>query len=175
MITLISGTNRPGSYTERVAKVYEQRLIAKGVEYRFFDLQEMPQDLLNNSMYSSTKNPQMKVIEADFLIPASKYIFVIPEYNGSYPGVLKAFIDASDVKNCFHNKKATLVGVADGRAGNLRGMDDLTNTLNHMKMNVLHLKIPVSSVSKHFNEEGQFVTEETLRLMDLQIDMLLEF
>ena len=72
--------------------------------------------------------------------------FVIPEYNGSFPGIFKAFIDASDIRSSFHGKKVCLIGVSDGRAGNLRGMDHLTNICGHMKMNVLNLKIPISSV-----------------------------
>lgn len=171
MITLISGTNRPDSWTRKVADVYKQRLQRKGVEFAFFDLVDMPQNMLNNTMYDS-KHPDLKTVEENYLNPASAYIFVVPEYNGSYPGILKAFIDASDVRQGFHNKKAAIVGVADGRAGNLRGMDDLTNVLNHMKINVLHLKIPVSSVRRQFDDNGEFIAEETLKLIDAQIDLL---
>lgn len=175
MITLISATNRPGSYTEKVAAVYTERLQLKNVPFQYFSLLDMPQDLLNNSMYDKPRNQQMLALEQSILIPASKFIFVMPEYNGSYPGILKAFIDASDIKQCFHNKKAALVGVADGRAGNLRGMDDFTNVLNHMKINVLHLKIPISNIGAQFNENGQFTAQETVGLMDRQIDFLIDF
>lgn len=175
MITLISATNRPGSYTEKVAAVYRERLQLKNIPFQYFSLLDMPQDLLNNSMYDKPRNQQMVALEQSVLIPASKFVFVMPEYNGSYPGILKAFIDASDIKQCFHNKKAALVGVADGRAGNLRGMDDFTNVLNHMKINVLHLKIPISNIVAQFNENGQFTAQETVGLIDRQIDSLLYF
>ena len=175
MITLISATNRPGSYTEKAAAVYRERLQLKNVPFQYFSLLDMPQDLLNNSMYDKPRNEQMVALEQSVLIPASKFVFVMPEYNGSYPGILKAFIDASDIKQCFHNKKAALVGVADGRAGNLRGMDDFTNVLNHMKINVLHLKIPISNIVAQFNENGQFTAHESVGLMDRQIDFLIDF
>jgi NAD(P)H-dependent FMN reductase len=48
------------------------------------------------------------------------------------PGSLKLFIDACSVreyKQNFKGKKAALVGIASGRAGNLRGMDHLTGVM----------------------------------------------
>jgi NAD(P)H-dependent FMN reductase len=175
MITLIAATNRPRSFTRIIANNYSKRMTELGVKHSFFSLEDMPQNMINNSMYSGERLAEMVEIQNEFLIPANKFIFIIPEYNGSYPGVLKAFIDASDIKNCWQFKKAALVGVSDGRAGNLRGMDDFTNVLNHMKINVLHMKIPISSVSLHVDEAHQVKTHETLRLMDAQIQLFSEF
>lgn len=171
MITLVSGTNRPDSWTRKVVEVYKNQLELSGVEYQILDLMHLPKNLFNIEMYGK-KDVEFAELEAKILFPTTKYVFVIPEYNGSFPGVLKLLIDGSDVKKSFHNKKAALVGVSDGRAGNLRGMDDLTNVLNHMKINVLHCKIPVSSVSKQFDENGEFNASETLSLIQHQIDLL---
>ncbi|HUH74454.1 MAG TPA: NAD(P)H-dependent oxidoreductase [Chitinophagales bacterium] len=171
MITLVSGTNRPNSWTRKVLDVYKIQLDKKGIDCQVLDLMDLPNELLHIDMYAR-KVDKFAEIEKNILFPTSKYVFIIPEYNGSYPGVLKLVMDGSDVKKAFHFKNAALVGVSDGRAGNLRGMDDLTNVLNHMKINVLHCKIPVSSVSKQFNEQGDFISEETLRLIDQQIDLL---
>ncbi|MBK9354564.1 MAG: hypothetical protein IPN09_11540 [Bacteroidetes bacterium] len=70
----------------------------------------------------------------------------MPEYNGSFLWCFKTFIDASNIAHVF-TIKSLHGGVAAGRAGNLRGMEHLTNIFNHMKINVLHLKIPISEVS----------------------------
>lgn len=173
MITLISCTNRPHSWTRKISDVYIKRLENKKVDFQFLDLQDLPTDLLSNEMYNE-KSHAFAQLEKKYLIPTNKFIFIIPEYNGSYPGILKLMIDASDIKKSYHNKKAALVGVADGRAGNLRGMDDFTNVLNYLKINVLHSKIPISSVSKQFDLKGNFIAEETLELIDQQIDMFLK-
>lgn len=172
MITLISATNRPNSWTRKVTEVYKTRLEAKGVDYKFLDLVDLPMDIFNDNMYSK-KSTKFATIERDFLIPTTKYIFVIPEYNGSYPGVLKLMFDVSDIKQSYHHKHAAIIGVSSGRAGNLRGMDDLTNVLHYLKINVLHSKIPISSVEKQFNENGELASDESLRLIDEQIELLL--
>lgn len=175
MITLISATNRSGSNTLKVAHYYLKKLSKKGIEHAFFSLEQMPQDLLTNNMYGDVKNPNMKLIEDSLLVPTTKFIFIVPEYNGSFPGVIKAFIDASNVTTCYHEKKACLVGVSAGRAGNLRGMEHLTNIFNHLKMNVLHLKIPISDVSNQLDTNGDITNKEIDALIDRQIDLLLDF
>lgn len=179
MITIVSSTNRPGSYTRRVANFYSQRMSTRNIENHLFSLEQMPDGLLNNHMYehldTKTYLPEHDKLMDTYFRPAEKFVFIVPEYNGSFPGVLKAFIDASDIKTCFHHKKCCLVGVSDGRAGNLRGMEHLTNIFNHMKMNVLHMKIPFSQVETHMDEEGIVTAPEIVRLMDMQIDLFNSF
>lgn len=175
MITLISATNRQGSNAQRVTDFYAKRLEMQNVPFKQFSLLDLPADLFTSDMYHQNTHPEMNKIQDEILIPASKYIFVVPEYNGSYPGILKAFIDASDIKRCFHNKKACLVGESAGRAGNLRGMDHLTNIFNHMKMEVLGLKIPMSSVHTHLDAEGEVITQEIIDMIDLQIKQFIQF
>src|ERR1700722_10552368 len=111
MYTIISGTNRPGSNTIKVAEQYRQLMQQKGIEACFLSLVGL--NVLE-------RNPVFEKIEQEKLIPAQKFIFVSPEYNGSIPGVLKAMFDISDIRKCWWGKKALLTGVSTGRAGNLR-------------------------------------------------------
>ncbi len=113
-------------------------------------------------------------MEIEILIPTKKFIFIVPEYNGSYPGVLKALIDNSDIRKVWNFKKALLTGVATGRAGNLRGMDHLSDTLHYLKMTVFYNKLPISVIDKIMNEEGH-LNEETLKVVNKQIDEFLIF
>src|SRR5204863_441812 len=107
----ISGTNRHNSHTEKVAVEYQKILKEKNIQAHLLTLRNI--DVLK-------KNPELSSIETELLIPAEKFIFIIPEYNGSFPGVLKAMIDITDVKKTWGWKKALLTGVSTGRAGNLR-------------------------------------------------------
>jgi chromate reductase len=82
---------------------------------------------------------------------------VSPEYNGSFPGVLKLFLDAlsvKDYKKTFSGKRVSLIGVASGRAGNFRGMEHLTGIFNYLNMIVMPNKLPISSVEKVIDEKG---------------------
>ena len=165
MYTIISGTNRSGSHTERVAREYLQILKNKNIQATLFSLKGL--DVLQ-------RNAAIEKAEADILIPTQKFIFIIPEYNGSYPGVLKALIDNSDIKKVWNYKKALLTGVATGRAGNLRGMDHLSDTLHYMKMNVFYNKLPISVIDKMMDEDGHF-NKETLKAIDYQLDEFIDY
>jgi NAD(P)H-dependent FMN reductase len=160
MYTIICGTNRNGSHTEKVAREYMQLLKNKNIDAALFTLQGL--DMLS-------RNDAIRKAEAEFILPAQKFLFIIPEYNGSYPGVLKAFIDNSDIRNAWNYKKALLTGVATGRAGNLRGMDHLADTLHFMKMNVFYNKLPISVIDKVMDSEGHF-NEETRNAINQQLD-----
>jgi len=165
MYTIISGTNRIGSHTEKVAKEYQRILSKKNIETKIFTLLDF--DVLHRS-------PEFLKIETEILIPTQKFIFIIPEYNGSYPGVLKTMIDNSDIKKVWYFKKALLTGVATGRAGNLRGMDHLADTLHYLKMNVHYNKLPISLIDKILNKNGH-LNEETLKVVNDQLDEFISF
>lgn len=166
MYTIISATNRPGSHTEKVAKYYQKVFTEKGMDANLLSLKKL-NVLEMNSEFSK--------IENEFLIPAQKIIFIMPEYNGSYPGILKTLIDISDVKKAWWNKKALLVGISTGRAGNLRGMDHITGVLNHMKMLVHPNKLPISVIDKIMEEDGTINNKSTLQAIHQQIDEFINF
>jgi len=166
MYTIISGTNRPGSHTEKVARQYQKIFRAKGIEAKIFSLQGL--DVLE-------KNPDFLKAENEFLVPTQKFIFLTPEYNGSFPGVLKAMIDISDIRKTWWGKKALLTGVSTGRAGNLRGMDHLTGVLNYVRMIVHHNKLPISVIDKVMDEGGTITDKNTLLAIDQQVDEFINF
>jgi len=115
MITIFHGTARADSNSRKIANFYSELLGKRNITHQFFTLEGVDAEIFNKTFHHA-KHPQLDFIENGILAPTDKYIFVIPEYHGSFPGMFKGFIDASDVKKCFHNKKACLVGVAEGRA-----------------------------------------------------------
>ena len=166
MITIISGTNRHGSNTGKVAEQYRQLLQKKGIEPQFVSLEGLD---------VNERNAQVQQLEKDILIPTDKFIFVSPEYNGSIPGVLKSLIDISDIKKVWWGKKALLTGVSTGRAGNLRGMEHLTGILHYVKMHVHHNKLPISVVDKLLNGTSVITDAATLQAIDEQLNEFLAY
>ncbi len=166
MITIVSGTNRPESLTRIVVVFYEKMLK---------DLGEAPRILFLEGVDLNKRTAKLKQIEEDLLIPTDKFIFILPEYNGSFPGAVKAFIDLCRVSECFYGKKALLTGIATGRAGNLRGMEHFTGILNHMKMIVHPNRLPISVIRKLLNEKKELVDEDTRIVVKNQLEEFLVF
>ena len=166
MITIIAGTNRKESNTKKVAEAYQKILTQKNIESKILKLEEAEVHHRNESFVA---------MEKDYLLAAEKMIFVIPEYNGSFPGILKLMIDNTDVKNVWPNKKVLLVGVSTGRAGNLRGMEHLTGVLLYLKANVHHNRLPISTVHRLLGEDGTLTDEPTTSTINAQLDEFLQF
>ena len=166
MYTIIAGTNRVGSNSFKVGKSYSKLLLSLGIPSSLYSLEGLD---LNN------RSKSLVSFEKDVLIPSQKFIFIVPEYNGSYPGVLKSLIDFSDIKQTWYGKKALLVGVATGRGGNIRGLEHLTGTLNYMNVFVHPNRLPISLVHELMGNVDSLTDEKTLKTINSQITDFINF
>src|SRR5690349_4799234 len=123
-IVVLSCTNRPNSNTLKVSKIYEQILKKKNIQTLLLDFCDLPHDLAFSESFGQRSNNYSALI-SKYVSSCRKFIFVVPEYNGSFPGILKTFLDSISPRE-WSDKDVCLVGIADGRAGNLRGMEHLT-------------------------------------------------
>lgn len=165
MITIIAGTNRKDSMTLKTANIYHNLLLAHTPDVQLLSLE-------NKAVWE--RGAAMLELESQFLIPAAKFLFIMPEYNASFPGILKIMMDNSDIKKCWWHKKAALVGLSDGRAGNLRGIEHMTSILNYLKINVLYNKVLLSKVSEEIGDNA-ILKPATEHVIHSQIEEFLKF
>ena len=166
MYTIIAGTNRSDSNSQKIGKIYQEMMLSKGVKSGLVTLEGV--DL-------NSKNESFLALQDTILIPTSKFIFVLPEYNGSYPGIFKAMIDLSNIKACWPGKKALLVGVATGRGGNVRGLDHVTGVLHYVNVLVHPNKLPISSVDKIMTVDGKLTDDRTISSIENQLADFINF
>ncbi len=165
MYTIISATNRKGSKSLHVAHQYQKILQERGIEAQIVSLEKF--DPLSNKEIITQ-------LGEDILLPSLKLLFIVPEYNGSFPGVLKVLIDLLP-REVWKNKKAMLTGVASGRGGNLRGIDHLNSVLNYLGITVLPKNLYLSQVENLMNEHMQIINALTLQDMYDQVDAFIQF
>jgi NAD(P)H-dependent FMN reductase len=180
MITVFSGTNRKNSRSQLIATyIYEQLKAQTEEEVQLFNLEDLPQDFLHADMYSEDgQSKDLAAIQDKYVVPANKFYFVVPEYNGGIPGALKSFIDACSIRkyaDSFHGgKKAALVGLSAGRSGGLRGLEYMTGFLNYLKINVLPNRLPVSLIETLLTDDV-LTDEEAQKALQQQITEFLAF
>lgn len=174
MITLISATNNTDSHTRIISNIYFNELKKHVDDVVFFSLEMLDGLTINNFMYDKRIEAVLQLQEK-YITPASKFLFVVPEYNGSFPGVLKLFIDSLEVKKSVYGKKAGIVGVATGRAGNLRGIDHLTAILNHMQVSVLPKHFPISNVQNELDELNELKNVATIEMLQAHAKAFINF
>jgi len=173
MITIISSTNRTGSSTLKVAKFYQRQLLAAGVDAGLLSLADLPPNLIQSDLYGN-RSKEFEVIQG-IVNKTEKFIFIIPEYNGSFPGVLKVFIDACDFPQSFYNKKAALVGISSGKYGNVRGIDHFTGVCHYIHINVMSLKLHISSIHKELDADDNLYKPDTLKYVTEQLEKFVAF
>lgn len=181
MILVIHGTNRITSQSKPVSDFVVNYLVSKFPDsIQLIDLSTIPMTAFASEImyHTDTISDEIKKLQLEYLIPAEKFIFVSPEYNGSIPGILKLFIDAcsiSDARASFYHKKALLIGVASGRAGNLRGLDHLAAVLMYVNMVIYPNKLPISRIESLMDFNQNLTDESTIKVISKLIDEFLEF
>lgn len=164
MITIISATNRPDSNSLKIAQFYSQIIEKQGLRSEILSLEKVPVDIAFNELFSRRSGKFQELLDK-YIIPSQKYVIIAPEYNGSFPGILKTFIDSMHPE-LLRGKKVALVGVSSGRAGNLRGMDHLTGILHYLGLHVHPNKLPVSSVLSLLDDKGNLIDENTSNALE---------
>ncbi len=174
MITIISGTNRKKANSYKVATQYKAILKSKGSDAQIIDLEELPADFLTTAFYENVgKNSRFQsMIES--VSQAEKLVFIVPEYNGSFPGILKMFIDAMAFPSPLKGKKCALVGLSSGVQGSALAMSHLTDIFNYLGMHVLAQKPKLSGIHERMSN-GAVTDELGVQLLTEQAEALLNF
>ncbi len=174
MITIICGTNRTNSATKKVAGIYEKILQSRQQQTFLIDLVDLPNDFIVSALYENAgKNLAFNPIQ-DHISKSEKFVFVTPEYNGSFPGILKTFIDALKFPDTFEGKKCAMVGISSGVQGAVLAMSHLTDIFNYLGMNVLAKKPKLSFIDGKMNDD-LLVDVNYMQLLREQADAFINF
>jgi len=176
MISIVCGTNRKEAVSKKLSRIYQNLLKAEGVESQIIDLSDLPPDFIFSALYEKAgKNELFNTIRRKML-ESEKFIFVIPEYNGSFPGVLKVFIDGLKFPDTFTGKKCALVGLSSGVQGAGLALSHLTDIFNYCGMNVLALKPRLANIGQNMDMEAEKITNLLFQeLVENQVRDLIKF
>ena len=173
LTTVVVGTHRPNSNALRVARYYLAQLHARGVEAALLELEQLPHDFLFSD-YFGRRSAAFAPFEQQMWASA-QYVFVVPEYNGSFPGVLKAFIDAMKPNEVFHGKRAALIGEATGRFGNVRGLDHLVGVLNYVRVDVMAFRAHLMRIDQMLDAQGQVTDPAAAKELEQHLQQFMRF
>ena len=171
---IISGTNRKGAKSYEVAVFYKGLLKSMGVGSDILDLADLPEDSLESALYEKAgTNEYFNELISRFN-KAKKIIFVVAEYNGSFPGALEVFIDGLDYPDSFLDKKAALIGISSGDQGAALALSHLADILSYLGTHVLAYRPRIPALNQQF-EDGEFTNEKYEKILKEQAIALIEF
>lgn len=172
MIYIISGTNRKGSTTFEVSKIVQREFKNAGQETHIIDLCELPFDTLHTANYGKNIPPMIADVVAN-LNKADGIVMVVPEYNGSYPGILKYFIDYFSYPETFEYRPVAFIGLG-WRFGGLRPVEHLQQVFNYRNAFVFPERIFISNAPKVVID-GELKDENCFMLLQRQAKGFIKF
>lgn len=173
-IGILVGTNRKNSLSKAIGKYYQNVLTNEGVESELIDLSQLPEDFTFSALYQNVGHNH-SFNEFQLVVDRiEKFVFIVPEYNGSFPGVLKTFLDGLRYPDTFESKKVALLGISAGVLGNAVGLGHLNDILSYMGADVMGLRVKLGLMNNHF-VDNEFTLVVYKEFIHKQAKQLLKF
>lgn len=162
-ISIIIGTNRKASNSSVISNHIAKALTEMGaVKINLIDLADLPPSLLRTDYFD--KKP--KAFQDNFVSPierSSSLLFVIPEYDGTVPGVLSFYLN--HMRASLDQKSVALVGISAGKWGARSALDTFKGTLTHRRARVLgDLQVNIENVESKVTDSKLTDVESVKRL-----------
>src|SRR6266576_1973599 len=165
-IPLILGTAREGRQSENVARfVFERTKKRADVETELIDVRELRMKL--DDAGEQMKDPKFSAA----IERCDGLIIVTPEYNHSFPGLLKHALDMN-LKEYIH-KAVGICGVSAGAFGGARVIEHLLPVMRELGLVAIFEDVNFGKVGTLFDERGNLLNESYVRRVDKFLDELI--
>lgn len=172
-IATICGTSRPGNYTGKALAVVEHQLRSRGIEVVALDAADM--DLAFPGQEGTDDARALR----ETVENATAVVIATPEYHGGFAAMTKLIIENLGFPSVLDGKPIALLGVASGRIGAIKSLEQLRGVCAHVGGIVLPRGVSVAGVRAAFADDGTCTdagVEESLRgLADHLNDYLRDF
>ena len=173
MMTLIVGTNRPGSNTRKVAAQLEEIYASLNVPLHVLDLAKLPPEIFAPASYA--EKPKSFQPFADAVLQSHGLHVVTPEYNGSVPGVLKYFIDMLKFPESFEARPVCFTGLAAGIWGALRPVEQLQAIFGYRNAHIFPARVFLPQINSLLDDAGKIKDAELLGRLKAQAEGFVGF
>jgi chromate reductase len=157
-LTLIAGTNRPGSNTRKVTLQIQGLYQELELSTELLDLAELPPEIFSPSSYA--QKPASFRRFSDRILASDGLHVVTPEYNGSVPGILKYFIDMLKFPESFDGRPVCFTGLSAGVWGALRPIEQLQAIFGYRNAHIFPERVFMPGIGNHLSPEGKLTNEE---------------
>jgi chromate reductase len=162
-IGVIVGSLRRDSFSLAVAKAAVS-VAPEALSLKFIEIGDLP--MFNQDFDDDGTTPDSWVRFRNEIKELDGVIFVTPEYNRSFPAVLKNAIDIASRpygSNAWDGKAGGIISVTPGGLGAFGANHHLRQPMTFL--NVLMLQQPeayISNVADQLNDKGEFADENSL-------------
>lgn len=171
-IVVICGTNRKGALSRLLAAEVVESYRQRDVSVDLLDMAELPVSALDENAY---KEPATEVTAlVDRFLKADGAVFIVPEYNGSYPGVLKLFVDMLPYPDGFDSRPCAFIGLAAGQFQGLRAVEHFQGVAGYRNAHLFPRRLFIGDSYSKF-VDGRLSDDELSDRLHQQADGFLAF
>ncbi len=159
-IVCISGTSRPDNYTIRALNVVVDELKKSSANPVVFDARKLALAFPGYAATDDSKQLRTAVEKAAGIVIAT------PEYHGSFCAMTKLIIENLGFPSALSGKPISLLGVAAGRIGAIKSLEQLKGICSHIGAIVVPGSVSIAGIQNLFDENGDCkdgATEKALR------------
>jgi NAD(P)H-dependent FMN reductase len=158
-IPVVLGTSRKGRASVHAARLLAELLNRRaGVSSDVIDIASLP--LPVDDAGEAIKSAAF----ASAITAADGVVIVAPEYNHSFPGLLKHTLDSCLSE--YINKAVGLVGVSAGPFAGIRVVQSLLPVMRELGLVTIFWDINIGQVGKVFSEDGRLLEDAFIRRSD---------
>jgi len=168
-IVTLSGSVRQNNYTDKaLAVVVDELKQHPDVIVHEIDLGAIEFPLPGRPL----RDPQVKELQ-QIIRRATGVVIATPEYHGSFSSIIKLAIENLGYPSALRNKPVALLGVANGRIGAIKSLEQLRSVGSHVGAFVLPSLLSIDRVREKFDPDGTPLDETTeMQLRDLANTLL---
>jgi len=157
-IVVVCGTNRSGALSRTLARIVAGHHEELGHEVDFLDMAELGPEFLLPDSYKEKPPPVQAIV--DRFLASDGACFVIPEYNGSYPGVIKLFVDMLPYPEGFESRPCAFVGLAAGQFASLRAVEHFQQVAGYRNAHIYPRRVFIANSYGQFDQDGSIKDED---------------
>ena len=171
-IVVVCGTNRAGALSRLLAQEAAESYRERGHDVDLLDMNELPAEILDANAYKEKADNLQTIV--DRFLACDGAVFVVPEYNGSYPGILKLFVDMLPYPEGFDSRPCAFIGLAAGEFKSLRAVEHFQQVAGYRNAHMFPRRLFIGQSFQQF-ADGKLADEELSKRLHQQTDGFLSF
>ena len=160
-ILAFASSTRRESFNKKLVAIAAQGAREAGAEVTLIDLKDFPLPLFDQDLEAEQGMPENGKELKQLFVDHDGLLIASPEYNGSFPAVLKNAIDwvsrpalGEPSLVAFRGKVATLMSASPGALGGVRGLVHVRSIPGNIGVIVLPDQIAVAKAHEAFQPDG---------------------
>jgi chromate reductase len=172
-VLVFAGSIRNGSFNKMLADAAVKALRAAGIETTWADLKDYPMPFYDGDVEAATGLPERAKAFKELLRSHDAFVIASPEYNGSFPALVKNVIDWTSrgeqgdaPLTVYRDKIVAILSTSPGAGGGRRGLEHLRLLFERIRVTVIPEQVSIPRAGEAFDAEGGLAHEEDRQGLD---------